>query len=172
MILNSVDPCTEYLTFGPWIYLVPQFKPRSVLMLGYAGGTAAGLMRLLYGDDFPITAVDVNPPENDPSEFRVDFVQQDAQEFLKTAGQYEVIIVDIWACAHEPPKFVFEKDFVDGVTSKGDYVVVHCSDFSDMSAYSQLPLVRRIDLDYGASFYYYMVNRVARAPFRGRVTDG
>ena len=37
--LNSVLPPTKYLTFGPWIYLVPQYKPENVLILGYAGGT-------------------------------------------------------------------------------------------------------------------------------------
>jgi len=165
--INSVSPCTEYLTFGPWVYLVPQFKPKSVLMLGYAKGTVAELMRLLYGEDFPITAIDIASAENDPATLGVEFVCTDARDYLDTCGNYEVIIVDLWE--YDAPEFIFTEQFVQAVASKCDYLIVHCMDYSDMSAYAHLPLVRVLGLDYGAKFYYYMINRVARAPFRGRV---
>ena len=48
--INSVYPCTEYLTFGPWIYMVPQYKPESVLILGYSGGTTAAVIEVSYKD--------------------------------------------------------------------------------------------------------------------------
>ena len=28
---NSVYPCTKALTFGPWIYMVPPYKPKDEL---------------------------------------------------------------------------------------------------------------------------------------------
>lgn len=165
-VIDSVTPCTEYLTFGPWIYLVPQFKPRSVLMLGYAGGTTAGLMRKLYGDDFPIVAVDIAEPENDPAEFKVEFVRADARAFVRDAERYEVIIVDLWE--YEPPAFVFDPEFVKDVAARCDYLIVHAMDYSDMEAYGHLPKVRELGLEYGARFHYFMVERIARAPFRGK----
>ncbi len=166
-IINSVHPCTEQLTFGPWIYLVPQFAPKSVLMLGYAGGTVAGLLRRLYGDAFPITAVDVQEPENDPTEYGVTFVKADAREFIKTAIRHETVIVDLWE--YEPPEFVFSEGFVADVSALCDYLIVHSMDYSDMSAYARFPKVRTLGLEYGARFHYFMVNRVERAPFRGRI---
>jgi len=166
-VVDSVEPCTEYLTFGPWLYLVPQFKPRSVLMLGYAGGTVAGLIRKLYGDDFPITGVDVNEPGHDPAGFGVEFVQADAGEFVKDMERREVIIVDLWD--ENPSGLVFTPGFVADVSSRCDYLIVHAIETSDMDAYSHLPKVRTLGLEYGARFHYFMVNRVGRAPFRGRV---
>ena len=165
MILNSVEPCTEYLTFGPWIYLVPQFKPRSMLMLGYSGGTVAGLTRLLYGFDFPIIAVDRDLPEKDPTEYAVDFIQADVKDF--EIAHHEVIVVDLWD--YDVPEIVFTEEFVQRVASKCDYLIIHCMEYSDMSTYAHLPKVRTLGLEYGARFHYFMVNRVARAPFRGRV---
>src|SRR5262245_36613368 len=69
--LYSVYPPTAYLGFGNWIYQVPPFRPENILMLGYAGGTVAGLIRLLYGD-VAITAVDQNIIDN---RYGVDLVQ-------------------------------------------------------------------------------------------------
>lgn len=38
-------PPTTYLTFAYWIYMIPQYKLKNVLMLDYRGGTIAGLIR-------------------------------------------------------------------------------------------------------------------------------
>lgn len=168
-VIHSVYPCTEQLTFGPWIYLVPQFPPRSVLMLGYGDGTAAGLMRKLYGHGFPITAVDINAPKIDPVQYGVNFHKADARLAAKAAGLHEVCIVDLWD--YDVPEFIFEPEFVEDVGRLCDYLVVHCMDYNDTTPYdSRFPKVRTLGLDYGARFHYYMVNRIARAPFRGRST--
>ena len=163
MTIDSVYPCTEYLTFGPWIYLVPQIEPQSVLMLGYAQGTVAGLMRRLYGYGFPITAVDKADPEH-ADEYHVDFVRADAEQYVEVAAWHEVLIVDLWV--YDPPPFVFTAWFVSAVTARCDYLIVHRMDYSDMSAYRHLHKVRTLGLDYGARFDYFMVNRVARLPVR------
>ena len=41
--VHSIADPTEYITFGVWIYLVPQYHPKNVLMLGSGGGTTANL---------------------------------------------------------------------------------------------------------------------------------
>ena len=82
----SVYPPQTFLTFEYWIYMVPQYKPKSVLILGFAGGTVAGLIRLIWGHDIPITAVDIVPCE---PKYGVDFIEADAKEFVKTCEEFD-----------------------------------------------------------------------------------
>ena len=159
--IDSVYPCTEYLTFGPWIYLVPQYKPRSVLMLGYAGGTAAGLIRLFYGD-VPITAVDLEKPNQ--FFYDVDFVQADAQEFVEDCGRFDCIIVDVWDHTRpEPCGFVSTPEFAETAMGKCDYLIVAGMDDTDMSAYPRPVKVLSLGR---LRFHYIVVNRVAQLPIR------
>jgi spermidine synthase len=161
-ILNSVYPCTEYLTFGPWIYMVPQYKPTSVLMLGYAGGTVAGLIQKLY-DDVPITAVDIKFIE-DP--YDVNFIEQDAQEYVKTAPEFDSVIVDLFDDGDkEPCKFVLEPEFANNLKRIANYIIIHCTENSDLSAYDNIHNVREIQYN-DSRFVYYMNRRVARLPIR------
>lgn len=161
-ILNSVYPCTEYLTFAPWIYMVPQFHPKSVLMLGYAGGTAAGLIRKLYGD-VPITAVDI---EYIDDHYGVDFLLCDAAEYVKYGDWHEATIVDVYDDGSpEPCQFVLEPEFVSDISKITDYLIVHTSPNTDMSAYSDLYQVQTITYR-NSTFYYYMINDIPRLPIR------
>lgn len=129
---NSVYPCTKHLTFGPWIYLVPQYKPESVLILGYAGGTVAGLIRLLYGD-IPITAVDIKHCD---SLYNVDFVLADAKEYVKTCKHYDTVIVDL---SEDDKKgicgFVTSKEFADNLARIANYICINTYGNVDMSVY-------------------------------------
>lgn len=156
--LNSVYPCTDYLTFGPWIYMVPQYKPKSILFLGYAGGTSAGLIRLLYGDEVSITAVDID----DCSElnyYNVELVCADAKEWIKTASTYDTIVVDIYGQSEEPPQWVFSKEFVAELETRCNYLIVDATEKSDMSAYSHLHKVKTLALNRNR-FHYYVINPV------------
>ena len=163
-VINSVHPCTSYLTFGPWIYLVPQFEPESVLMLGYAGGTTAGLIRLLYGD-VPITAVDIDFME-DP--YGVEQIQMDARDFLREDDRrFDALIVDIF-----PPEtpsrsysFVLGEEFMEQVTARCNYLILHATEGDDVSSYEHLHHVRTLGIN-NSRFHYFMVNRVARLPVR------
>lgn len=161
--VSSVYPCTEYITFGPWIYMVPQYKPKSVLMLGYAGGTTAGLIRMFHGD-VPITAVDVD----DCSEFNfydVELIQADAQEWIKTAGEYDTIIVDIYGRDPEPPDFIFSKEFVSELEKRCNYLIVDATEKSDMSAYKHLNKVKTLHLNRNR-FHYFTINNIPSLPIR------
>ena len=162
--LNSVYPCTGYLTFGPWIYLVPQYKPESILMLGYAGGTTAGLIKLFYGDDVKITGVDINIVD-DP--YNSNLIKMDAFEYLKNTNNfYDTIIVDIWNEKNEEPcDFVTLKEFVDVVEKKCNYLIIHASEKTNMSNYSQKKLLKTLALN-NSRFYYFIINRVASLPIR------
>lgn len=129
---NSVFPCTKYLTFGPWIYLVPQYKPENVLILGYAGGTVAGLIKLLYGET-PITGVDIKLYDN---RYGVNLVQADAREFIKTCGHYDVVVVDL----SEDDKngicdFVTSKEFAENLYKIANYIIINVYGNVDMSVY-------------------------------------
>ena len=159
---HSVFPCTEYLTFGAWIYLVPQYKPDNVLMLGYAGGTVAGLIRLFYGD-VPITAVDL---EFIGDEYNVNFIKADAREYVKTCDKFDTVIVDLFPKGKklEVCEFVFTDEFVKDVKKKANYLIVH-TQHENMNAYKNLKLLKVITVD-SSKFYYYVINRIARLPIR------
>lgn len=130
----SVYPPTTYLTFAYWIYMVPQYKPKNVLMLGYAEGTVAGLIRLLYGD-VPITAVDILPCNN---RYNVNLIQADAREFVKICAEYDCVIVDLfYTDLAEPAEFLGDSDFVKDLERISNYLIVN-SLHTDMSAYKHL----------------------------------
>jgi len=164
--LNSVYPCTLYLTFGVWIYLVPQYKPTSVLMLGYAGGTAAGLIRLFYGN-VPITGVDL---EKCPNYYDVNLVVADARKYIKTCEHFDTVIVDLYEEGERVvPKYVSERWFADALKKKANYIILHVSDDTDISAYKDLYKVKTLSLDNAsgkARFHYFMVNDIPSLPIR------
>ena len=150
---HSVYPPQTFLTFEYWMYMVPQYKPESILMLGYAGGTVAGLIRLIWGD-VPITAVDIISPEE--NRYGANFIQADAKEFVKTCGKYDAVLVDLFdresglIC-----DFVTSPEFITNLTRVGNYLIVN-SLGADMSNYRYL---RKIGTnkanELGALIYYF-----------------
>lgn len=156
---NSVYPPTKYLTFAPWIYMVPQYKPESVLMLGYADGSTAGLIRLLYGD-VPITGVDIDPLiEN---RYGVNFIQMDAKEYVKTCGKFDTVIIDMFPKdGWEICDFITTKEFADNLAKIANYIIINTLRNPDLSAYSHL---RRIGVNKASGcsnmIYYFVVNEI------------
>ena len=137
--INSVVPPTKYLTFGPWIYLVPQYIPKDVLMLGYAGGTTSGLIRLLYGD-IPIVAVDIEPCTPLYGE---EMVRADAKEYVKTCKHFDTVIVDVFPSElrEEICDFVLTKEFAVDVSRIANYIIVNTLKNPDMSNWGFLKRV-------------------------------
>jgi hypothetical protein len=153
--VNSVYPCTEYLTFGPWLYMVPQYKPEDVLMLGYAGGTTAGLIRLFYGN-IPIVAVDIDDTHEDY--YKVDFIKQDARDYVKGKRTFDCVIVDTYDDgAYKPCDFINDKEFVDDLKRIARYIIVHAKDDTDVSNYGKPLKVLQLN---DSRFYYYMVYEI------------
>ena len=162
--MKSVYPCTDWLTLGPWIYLVPQFEPESVLILGYGDGTVAGLIWKLYGADVnpAIVGVDIEHPKHKNPYDR--FVLADAREYIKRCSRFQVIIVDLFT-GYDICQFVFEKEFADLVTSKCDYLIIHADDDSDMTHYDHLHKVRTLALN-KSRFHYFLLTRAIKGfPF-------
>lgn len=166
--VHSIYPCTGYLTFGAWIYLVPQYKPDSILMLGYGGGTAAGLTRMFYGD-VPITAVDML----DCSEFNyydVELIQQDAHEFiLNNKKKYDCVVIDLYregSYCLEP--FVFDPKFIDALAETANYLIIHAIESDDMTPYNRFKKVRtlslNVDSEFNPNFHYYAINPIHTLP--------
>ena len=133
-ILNSVYPPERYLTNGPWIYMVPQFKPKSVLMLGYAGGTTAGLIRMIYGD-VPITAIDIEQCQILYK--NVDFMVGDAKDVIKKCHGFDVIIVDLLCSGHNAYDFILGKEFVSDLAKAGNYIIINTLNEPDLSEYKK-----------------------------------
>ena len=149
--INSVYPCTQYLTFGIWIYLVPQYVPKSILMLGFAGGTTAGLIRLFYGD-IPITGVDIGECEN---LYNVDIIKADAKEYIKTCEHFDTVIIDMYEDGiHLPCGFIFDKEFADEVKKKANYIIIHAHKDSDLSEYRDLKMVKMLSLNTDRIYYF------------------
>ena len=59
-VVQSVAVTAEPLTFGYWPLMLPEFAPRNALILGFGGGTIAGMLVKRFGA-LPITAVEVDP---------------------------------------------------------------------------------------------------------------
>ncbi len=156
---NSVDPPTKYLTFGYWIYCVPQYKPENILMLGYAGGTVAGLVKMLYGN-VPITAVDVEPIKENL--YDVEFVQANAKEYVKHCPHFDAVIVDLFPNDREAIcDFVLTKEFADDLKKIANYIIINTLGTEDMSAYDFLECVG-INQPSGLNnkIYYYQTIKV------------
>ncbi len=150
----SVYPPTTYLTFAYWIYCVPQYKPKNVLILGYGGGTIAGLIHQIYGY-VPITGVDIVLTDN---VYRDNLIQADAKEFIKTCDKYDCVIVDLfYTHNNEPLEFVGTKEFVRNLERISNYLIVN-SLHTDMSAYSHLKKIGVNKASGSAeSIYYYLI---------------
>lgn len=133
--VNSVYPPTKYLTNGPWIYLVPQFRPENVLMLGYSGGTVVGLIQLIYGKYVPITAVDIASCENF---YGINLIQMDARNYIKTCPKFDVVIVDLFTSdVPEVEDFIFKEEFVSDLQKICNYLIVNITSEHDMDEYEK-----------------------------------
>lgn len=144
--MKSVTPPTKYLTFGTWIYLVPQFKPKNVLILGYAGETVANLIRLIHGD-VEIVGVDTE------SCVTLDrFYCQDAAAFVRdNAEEFDCVVVDVWD-GNQACDFVFEKWFADRLKEFAKYVIVNVNSTPWMEYYGTH--VRRITVGNNNIHYF------------------
>lgn len=166
--IHSIADPSMYLTFGVWLYLVPQYKPENVLMLGYGGGTAAKYINMFHGE-VPITAVDFS----DVSEFllpNVTWVNQDAREYVKTAPKFDCVIIDLYDTGDFTlPDFVLSKEFAENVGKIADYIILHAIVGDDVSSYD-FPKIRSLNLGrtdmYAPEVHYFMVNEIPRLPVR------
>lgn len=137
-------------------------------MLGYGGGTAAKYIRMFHGD-VPITAVDFS----DVSEFLIDgveWVNQDAREYVKTAPKFDCVIVDLYDTGDfHLPKWVLEPEFANNVAKIADYVILHAIIGDDISAWDY-PKIRSLNLGrtdpYAPEVHYFMINEIPSLPVR------
>jgi len=118
--IHSVYDSQDNLTHGYWDYLLvaDAFRPavssaptpRSIAILGLAGGTTARQYRLAYGDSVDITGVEIDPAILDIGhryfhlgDARAHEVVSDARYWLDTqAGHYDVIVLDAYRQPYIP----------------------------------------------------------------------
>jgi len=162
----SAFPPQTFLTFEYWIFMVPQYKPKNILMLGYAEGTVAGLIRLIWGN-VPITAVDIAVPEE--NRYGVEFIQADAWEFVKTCQEYDAVLVDLFDNnTGNNCQAVTNPEFIANLSRVGNYLIINSMGL-DMSNYKHL---RKIGINKPSEsavlIYYYETKNKIRGlhPFR------
>jgi len=118
--IHSIYDSQDNLTHGYWDYLLVAnaFQPaqssaptpRSIAILGLAGGTTARQYRLAYGDSIDITGVEIDPEILDIGhryfhlgDARAHEVVSDARYWLDTqAGHYDVIVLDAYRQPYIP----------------------------------------------------------------------
>lgn len=120
LAIHSIYDSQDNLTHGYWDYLLVanSFQPaqssaptpRSIAILGLAGGTTARQYRLAYGDSIDITGVEIDPAILDIGhryfhlgDARAHEVVEDARYWLDTqAGHYDVIVLDAYRQPYIP----------------------------------------------------------------------
>lgn len=127
--IHSIYDSQDNLTHGYWDYLLiadafqPALSsvpaPRSIAILGLAGGTTARQYRLAYGDSIDITGVEIDPAILDIGhryfhlgDARAHEVVADARYWLDTqAGHYDVIVLDAYRQPYIPFHLTTEEFF-------------------------------------------------------------
>jgi spermidine synthase len=118
--IHSIYDPQNLLTGGPWDYMLiadsfrpaqqSEPQPRSVAILGLAGGTAARQYSAAYGAGVDITGVEIDPDILDVAhryfhldEPNVHPVVADARYWLDTgAGKYDVVVMDAYRQPYIP----------------------------------------------------------------------
>ena len=127
--IHSIYNSQDNLTHGYWDYLLVANafqsaqasapSPRSVAILGLAGGTTARQYRLAYGDSVDITGVEIDPAILDIGhryfhlgDAHAHEVVSDARYWLDTqAGHYDVIVLDAYRQPYIPFHLTTEEFF-------------------------------------------------------------
>jgi spermidine synthase len=130
--------------------MVPQFKPENVLVLGFAGGTVAGLIKLIYGD-IPITAVDIKECIDN---YGVNLIKADAEEYIKTAPKFDVVIVDLFK-DFKMCDCVLTNEFVADLSKISNYIILNTLKEPDLRAYRNLNRYGSNKPNRGANRIYY-----------------
>lgn len=99
-VLQSMYPGNVAEQHGYWAHLVPWYRPKNVLMLGYGAGTAAACIRRTWGDGVQILGVDTQVP---PFKTQDTVVHEDAALALFTRDirffaevLYDYIVIDLY----------------------------------------------------------------------------
>ncbi|HEV2218360.1 MAG TPA: fused MFS/spermidine synthase [Candidatus Dormibacteraeota bacterium] len=118
--IHSVYDSTDNLTHGYWDYLLlassfqpaqpSAINPKSIAILGLAGGTTARQYRLAYGDSIDITGVEIDPvilaighQYFHLGDARAHEVTSDARYWIATqAGHYDVVVLDAYRQPYIP----------------------------------------------------------------------
>jgi spermidine synthase len=127
--IHSIYNSQDNLTHGYWDYLLVANafqsaqasapSPRSLAILGLAGGTTARQYRLAYGDSVDITGVEIDPAILDIGhryfhlgDAHAHEVVSDARYWLDTqAGHYDVIVLDAYRQPYIPFHLTTEEFF-------------------------------------------------------------
>ena len=110
--LQSIEPAMTAFGYSYWSYMIPPFKPESLLILGVGEWTIFKLIRKVWGDQIRFTGIDIRRPYELCGWLWRDFIEGDAKiEIKKLEEKYDYIVVDI-SNGSEIPEWVFSEEFV------------------------------------------------------------
>lgn len=117
--MYSVKPAESLFGYTVWSQMIPPFKPAHTLILGYGGGTAAALMRKIWGT-CKITGVDIEAANHDfveykmktmdAKDFLIDATTAAFKDYLFTKDKYDYVCIDLWD-GDKPCDFIFDVEF-------------------------------------------------------------
>jgi hypothetical protein len=118
-VLHSVNPATDLFGLTYFYLMIPPQKPKSVLILGYAGGTIANLIKLVWGDDVEITGVDLSSLGDDS------IIEKDGFKFVdKCVKFYDYVVVDMFT-GGEVDQRVYSKRFLRKLAAISNLVAIN-----------------------------------------------
>lgn len=105
-VLQSVSPATTDFGFSYFSLLIPPFKPKSVLILGYGRGSLAKLIRRVWNTGrygMLIHGVDLeSPPEGTMDRVTISDALTDHSITSYIAEQYDYVVVDLFKGSSVP----------------------------------------------------------------------
>lgn len=129
---QSIYPLPEG---GYWLEMVPEKEPKSVLILGFGGGTIARAILKRY-PKAKITGVENNPEIFSLSkkhmkldEIKAKIIEEDAFKFVyETHKEFDLIIVDLWDGSQFQVR-IFSPEFIEQckrLLTDGGNIYINC----------------------------------------------
>lgn len=112
-IIHGIKPAESWAGYLYWLFQVPPFKPKNMLMLGYGLGTIAELTRKIWGNDVSCLGIDLESLETYEQDT---VIIKDAFEWIK---KYELqihdyIVVDLFE-GRNVKQEVFSDEFLSNL---------------------------------------------------------
>lgn len=110
-LVQSVLPPEREFGYTYFSSMIPPFKPKRMLMLGYGYGTTPKLAKKIWGDDFEIVGVD----DKSFRESEGEYLEKGAFHYVKECTEsFDYVAIDLFN-GDQIPGFVFDEEFVQSL---------------------------------------------------------
>lgn len=113
--MTSVYPAESFFGYTYWSLMIPPFKPKNMLVLGYGQGTVVALTEKIWGNNLEVTNVDILQPDD----LRVkNFLQMTAYDFVMQHAQnydpFDYIVIDLYNGTEMSPT-IYNPEFIEKI---------------------------------------------------------